>query len=192
MPRPKQLNSEARRADRVEFLVTGCFPPQSPPATGYGERCSMPPLWGKGQNPSDQPIQNILYAYKAAPSGVNFADIKLLSVSQLEFNVPFQTSFSEISVGVWAYKTPRSKILWGPDLWTPRDRHLRLTRHVLTPAQCPSMEKILWAVGTHEKVYFSWFIFVLCQPVAVRNISTEHHIEPNDTANSHNQRCAFT
>jgi len=38
-------------------------------------------------------------------------------------------------------------------------------------------------VGTHEKVYFSWFIFVLCQPVEIYH---QNITEPNDTANSHN------
>ena len=41
------------------------------------------------------------------------------------------------------------------------------------PCPVPLHGKI--TMGTHENVYFSWFIFLLCQPVAVRNISTEHH-----------------
>jgi len=44
MARPEGLKSEARSAERVEFLEEGMF--CCPPARGSGERCNKLPLWG--------------------------------------------------------------------------------------------------------------------------------------------------
>ena len=53
-------------------------------------------VWGNG----DLAIQNVVQAYKSAP-GVNFADIKFISV--------------KLSWASQSYKAPANKFLWGTD-----------------------------------------------------------------------------
>jgi len=55
MARPEGLKSEARRAERVEFLGEGIFP--SPPAIGG---LGALQLATPERSPGDQPIKNIL------------------------------------------------------------------------------------------------------------------------------------